>query len=150
MAKSISIRTNDARFAKYRLSIFGSVKNFAIIKPGTVHLSGRLGKLMKKTVTIIPKKEYPFSVLEATAMKGANISFHLERKMAEDGPGYLLVIENVMQKLGKYYDTITLKTDSHIRPKLKIRVHGNIMAPKQTPRQKTAQKKPDLRQQTTD
>jgi len=38
-----------------------------------------------------------------------------------------LIVENLKKGKGHYYDTIYLKTDSKIKPEIKIRVYGNIL-----------------------
>jgi hypothetical protein len=38
-----------------------------------------------------------------------------------------LIVENLKKAGGYYLDTIYLKTDSKIRPEIKIRVYGNIL-----------------------
>jgi len=37
-----------------------------------------------------------------------------------------LTVENLKKVGGRYSDTIYLKTDSKIKPEIKIRVYGNI------------------------
>jgi hypothetical protein len=38
-----------------------------------------------------------------------------------------LTVENLKKDKGRYYDTISLKTDSKIRPLIKVRVNGYIL-----------------------
>jgi len=40
---------------------------------------------------------------------------------------YILIVENLKKRQGRYRDTIYLKTDSKIKPEIKIRVYGNIL-----------------------
>jgi hypothetical protein len=41
---------------------------------------------------------------------------------------YELEVENLRQTTGRYYDTIVLKTDSKVRPELKVKVYGYLRA----------------------
>ena len=40
---------------------------------------------------------------------------------------YVLTVENLKKTKGRYVDTIKFKTDSKIRPEIKIYVIGNIL-----------------------
>jgi len=90
-------------------------------------LSGYSENEIKATVKIIPEKKYPFTVKEVKADKGENISYTLKENKKGDYIEYLLNIENISKKKGRYFDTITIETDSKISPTLKIKVFGNIM-----------------------
>jgi hypothetical protein len=50
--------------------------------------------------------------------------------MRPEGAGYILIVENLKKEKGRYYDMISLKTDSKIKPLIKINVYGHIVAPK--------------------
>ncbi len=39
---------------------------------------------------------------------------------------YVLIVENLKNDKGRYFDTIKLTTDSKIRPEIKIYVYGYI------------------------
>jgi hypothetical protein len=42
------------------------------------------------------------------------------------GNGYILAVENQKKEAGRYRDTIHLKTDSKLKPEIKVNVYGNI------------------------
>ena len=79
------------------------------------------------TVTIIPEAKYPFKIEEVRAQKGKDIRFELKPSEDQKQPGYQLIIENLKKTKGRYSDAIFLKTDSKIKPELKIQVYGDIL-----------------------
>ncbi len=106
------------------------MEKFANITPDKVRLNGLVGDQITSSVMIAPKKKYPFRIIEAKASKGENISIMLEEKKQEKGDEYLLAIQNMKKEKGRYFDTVLLKTDSKVRPEIKISVYGNISDPK--------------------
>lgn len=84
----------------------------------------------KGYVRIIPEKKYPFKLVEQKEGHGKNISYTIERVVAETGEEYLLTVKNLKQVKGLYFETITMKTDTMIQPEIKIRIYGNISEPK--------------------
>ena len=77
---------------------------------------------------ILPRDKYPFKIVETKARVGTNLNFTLETYADQDKSGYVLKVENRMQKTGRFVDSIHLKTDSTIRPEIVIRVYGHIKA----------------------
>jgi hypothetical protein len=61
--------------------------------------------------------------LEATAKKGENIRVAVQ---VDPGSAYRLIVENLKEDKGRYFDTIYLKTDSPLRPVIEIGVFGII------------------------
>ena len=108
------------------LTIAGSVEKFVTINPKRVRLRGIAGEQIKKKVTITPEKKYPFKIVKASAKDGKNIRFELTEEKGEKGPIYALLIENKRSEKGRYFDLITLETDSKIQPKLSIRINGDL------------------------
>ena len=108
------------------LTIAGSVEKFVTINPKRVRLRGIAGEQIKKKVTITPEKKYPFKIVKASARDGKNIHFELKEEKGEKGPIYALLIENKRSEKGRYFDLITLETDSKIQPKLSIRINGDL------------------------
>jgi hypothetical protein len=110
-----------------RLSISGNVDRFAAIAPRQVRLRGFVGEPIKEKVTIIPEEKYPFKILKAQARDGRDIRFQLEEVNKEKRLQYALIVENQRDQTGRYFDVITLETDSAIKPRLDIRVYGDLM-----------------------
>ena len=128
MKKTAGVYTNDKNRPQQDLVISGPVEKFATIRPKHVSLRGYAGDPIKGQVSIISEKKYPFKILDARAQDGKNIKFQLDEVKKSNGPAYELTVENLLEKTGRYYDTIILKTDSKVRPELKVRVYGNLRA----------------------
>jgi len=128
MKKTAGVYTNDKNRPLQDLVISGPVEKFATIRPKHVSLRGYAGDPIKGQVSIISEKKYPFKILDARAQDGKNIKFQLDEVKKSNGPAYELKVENLREKSGRYYDTIILKTDSKVRPELKVRVYGNLRA----------------------
>jgi hypothetical protein len=119
------------------LSITGKVMQFARLEPAYARLVGEVGTTIKKTITITREKEYPFKILKVNARNGKDIVFDLKEFKKDDGDGYLLTIENKKTATGRYADSLTLITDSSIKPTITVPVYGQIFstapAPKSAP-----------------
>jgi len=109
------------------LTIMGNVEQFVDIVPKRVDLRGFEGNPIKAKVKIIPKDKYPFTIIKAKATNTKNITFTLEKTKSSEKMEYVLTVENLKKTTGRYVDTIKLKTDSKIRPEIKIYVIGNIL-----------------------
>jgi len=130
MKKTASVYTNDKNSPRMDLIITGSVEKFVTIRPRRISLRGYSGDSIKALVSLIPEKKYPFKILKVSAKDGRNIKFQLEEVELSDNGAYELKVENLKQSPGRYSDTIILETDSKIRPKLSVRVYGNLRARK--------------------
>ena len=126
MNKNIIVETNDQKNPKLDLTVFGMVEKFVTISPQNAILRGFVGDQIMTTVKIIPEKKYPFKIIESKAINGENIRFKLEEHKLSKGLEYVLTVENLKKDKGRYYDQISLKTDSKIRPLIRIRVNGYI------------------------
>ena len=78
------------------------------------------------SVNIIPEKEYLFKILKVAAKTEKFIDFELKETSKDTDISYMLTVKNKKDGPGRYYDVLTLKTDSKIQPEIDIRVHGNI------------------------
>lgn len=129
MRKSALVQTNDRSNSGITLQISGNVERFATITPHSVRLSGPVGAEMKALVRIVPEPKYPFKVVSVAPKKGDSIRCSL-RQITEAGrPVYLVNVENLKTVKGRYYDVVLVKTDSKIRPEIKISIYGNLYAP---------------------
>ena len=91
-------------------------------------MRGYEGKQMVSTVKIIPEEKYPFKIVGSEALLGNNIRHKIEEtKNSKKKAEYVLTVENLKKDKGRYYDTISLKTDSKVRPLIKVRVNGYIL-----------------------
>jgi ribonuclease HI len=105
----------------------GNVEKFVDIVPKRVVLRGVAGNPIKATVKIIPKDKYPFTIKKAGVTNTKNIAFTLEKTKSSEKMEYVLTVENLKKTKGRYADAVKLKTDSKIRPEIKIYVIGNIL-----------------------
>jgi len=126
MQKTANVYTNDKTHPQQDLVVSGRVENFAVIRPQHISLRGQVGDSITGMVSIVPEKKYPFKIIDVKAQSGKNISFQLDEIPKSNGPAYELKVENISQNSGRYYDTITLKTDSDVRPELNVKVYGYL------------------------
>lgn len=102
------------------------MEKFAKLSATEIKLHGERDKPIVRHVTITPRKKYPFKIVEVKLPKDAKIKTKLTEKNGENGPYYDLMISNNTKLLGYYLDTVTLKTDSPLRPELFINVSGRV------------------------
>lgn len=137
LQKTATVFTNDPENPKVDLIIRGDVKEFATIRPSRVRMAGKVGDDVSTTVTVTPAEEFPFSVLEVKPLKEGNVKVELAEapESAEaTRKQYKVTVTNLKQEKARYFDTIVLKTDSDVRPELKISVYGNIFDPPNRPK----------------
>ena len=89
-------------------------------------MHGFTGDHLTGKVTIIPLEKYPFKILNVRAKNGKEMRFQLQEEKSEKGLQYALTVENQRLEKGRYFDIITLETDSKISPTLSVRVYGDI------------------------
>lgn len=109
------------------LTVTGNVDKFVTIDPKRISLRGAAGSRIKSIVRIVPEEKYPFKITESEASNGKNIRFKLQKLDNTKKEEYILLVENLKKNKGRYVDTIKLKTDSKIKPEIKIYVYGYIM-----------------------
>ncbi len=127
MKKNIQVETDDPQKQQLQLTISGTVEKFASIQPARLMLTGTAGQPLKASVSIVPEKNYPFKIIRVSAKKGDFIKVSPAGGDTQaDGAGYKIEVENLKADAGRYYDSIEIRTDSKIRPKLTVPVYGNI------------------------
>ena len=107
----------------------GRVDKFADISPRFLRMVGMAGQPLSSSATITPQKKYDFKIIKAFAQKGTHINVTLAPQ-PEGTPGYIVSVENLKKTMGRYSDTVILKTDNKLKPVIKIKVYGNIIQPK--------------------
>lgn len=120
------VETNDPTHASFNLTITGKVETFVQINPASAILKGSQSDEIKTEIAITPNKGRPFKILEVKTKEGKNISCELKETKAADGLQYILTVVNLSKDKGIYNDTIFLKTDSEVKPEIKIYVSGEI------------------------
>ena len=121
------METSAAKQPNVSIEIAGNVEKFASITPNKLILRGNAGDPIIGTVTISPDPKYPFRVLETKAKNGTDIKAKIDEKQDNDVTTYIITVENLKKEPGRYYDIITLKTDSPIKPELQLSVYGQIL-----------------------
>ncbi len=107
----------------------GQVEKFASISQTRVRLNGPAGQPVIQKVTIFPEEKYPFKITDVQINKEGDIKILLEETEQGQKKGYVLTIENLRQEKSRYFDTVILKTDSKMKPEIRISVYGNIFEP---------------------
>jgi hypothetical protein len=126
ISKGARVKTNDTGTPEHILTMTGRVEKFADISPRFLRMVGMAGQPLSSSVTITPEKKYDFKITKASAVKGTHIKVSLSPR-PEGTPGYIVSVENLKKTMGRYYDTVVLKTDSKLKPVIRIKVYGNII-----------------------
>ena len=129
---TITLLTTSTIRKELTIPVYGNIKarQIAAIKPsGTVMLRGYAGEAIKTSVTIVPKKEQMFDIVETKADKGENLRFTLTTSKEADGKVYLLTVENKKNTPGRFRDTIRLFTTNKMQKEITIPIWGEIKPP---------------------
>ncbi len=130
MRKGARVESNDPSRPAVELAIGGEVLRFVTIQPSRLVFQGYGDQPMRQTVTIVPEARFAFKLVKVETNAGERFIAHRLEKIEHNGqPAYRLTVENRRTEPGRYAETLTLHTDSPMRPKLFIHVHGNILAP---------------------
>jgi hypothetical protein len=126
LRKVTVVYTNDPRSPELKLTIAGKVEEVVTINPRRVVFQGAAGQPLTRTVVIMPRKGYPFKVIDTQTDKPNNFRYDLKQVDGGGNSYYLLTVENLRQKKGRYSGYIIMKTDSKFIPKLYVAVTGHI------------------------
>lgn len=118
--------TNDPAHPKQILRITGPVARFVSIEPSRVVLRGEAGRPLRASAMIVPEKRFPFKIVDVQARKGNDIRYDLAER-PDGSKGYLLTVENLRDRPGRYYDAIRITTDNRAHPTITIAVYGHIL-----------------------
>ena len=127
LKKSVTVETSAAKQPNVTIEIAGNVEKFATITPSKLILRGNAGESIIGTVTVSPDPKYPFKVLETKSKNGTDIQAKTEEKKENNATIYIITVENLKKDPGRYYDVITLKTNSPIKPELQLSVYRQIL-----------------------
>jgi hypothetical protein len=122
VSKSINVECSDPKRSKFYLKLKGTVESFANISPKRFRLIGYYNDKIKSEIKIVSKEKYPFKILDVSIGKEnadkVKIDFKIikEEKISE----YNLTVENLLDGKGRFFDTVTIKTDSKLKPVIKI------------------------------
>lgn len=121
------VETSAAKQPNVSIEITGNVEKFANITPNKLILRGNAGEPITGTVTVSPDPKYPFKVLETKSKNGTDIQTRIEEKQENNTTTYIITVENLKKDPGRYYDVITLKTNSPVKPEIQLSVYGQIL-----------------------
>jgi hypothetical protein len=127
LKKNILVETSAATQPNVSIEIAGNVEKFANITPNKLILRGNAGEPIIGTVTVSPDPKYPFRVLETKSKNGTDIQARIEEKQENNTTIYVITVENLKKDPGRYYDVITLKTTSPVKPEVQLSVYGQIL-----------------------
>ncbi|SLM29284.1 Conserved hypothetical protein [Desulfamplus magnetovallimortis] len=108
------------------LTVEGVVKAIVRISPRVLRLMGKKSEKTEASVSVVPEPGYPLKVLSMKLQEGKHIVAEIKSNNTQND-GCEIVVRNIMNRPGRYFDMIVLKTDSTIQPEIKISVFGNIM-----------------------
>ena len=121
------VETSAAKQPNVSIEITGNVEKFANITPNKLILRGNAGEPITGTVTVSPDPKHPFKVLETKPKNGTDIQAKTEEKQENNATTYVVTVENLKKDPGRYYDVITLKTNSPVKPEIQLSVYGQIL-----------------------
>jgi hypothetical protein len=127
LKKTIEVETNATKQPNVSVEIIGNVEKFANITPNKLILRGNAGEPIIGSVTVSPDPKYPFKILETKPKNGTDIQARTEEKQENNTTSYIVTVENLKKNPGRYYDVITLKTDSTVKPELQLSIYGQIL-----------------------
>lgn len=108
------------------MKIKGRVEKVVTLTPSRVIFTGHVGEALVQTIIITPETDKPFKIVGVSAMRGIDFQYKLKEKDRFDKNVYILTVTNTRKKPGRYYDRISLKTDSKIIKTIPIMVSGNL------------------------
>ncbi len=120
--KHIYVNSNDPNKPRLEMILEGEITPFVKIDPVRVRLSGTLGQEISQKVTLTPSKDKPFKITKHFLEKGDRISYSLE----QDKERYIITVTHKGQVAGSYWDSLVIKTDSELKPEIRIMIHGTV------------------------
>jgi hypothetical protein len=127
-AKHTKVFFNDPARPQVTLSLTGLGEPTVEIQPShIVRFQGDAGEDLKAQVRFISHLNIPWEISEVTT----DIPQYIEVKLRpeERGKSYVLEVKNKSQDVGRYAGKIDLKTNAVKRPRLIVRVFGDIRPP---------------------
>jgi hypothetical protein len=127
-AKKTKVFFNDPENSLVVLTMQGYAKPFIEIQPShIIRFRGRPGEDLRAQVRFISHLPVPWEIKEYTT----NIPQYIEVAIKAELPGRIYVVEvrNKQSQPGNYAGVINLSTTSEKRPRLIIRVFGELSSP---------------------
>ena len=128
LRKGVTVESNDPLRPRWDLSISGEVMRFVTIKPKRIVMQGYGVADLRQSALIVPEPRFPFTITNVKSRQGDRfVGLELEKIRHNDRLAYRLMVINRQKEPGRYYETVTLETDSKIQPQLYVHVYGNIL-----------------------
>lgn len=129
MHKSIRVTCNDPDNRSVVLRVEGEVKAYAKVFPSRVRMSGQVDQVNVKTVSITPTDTYVFKILKTSFLSDTDMTCKVETKKEKDKTSYVLTLTNPSKKIGRFRNTLVVKTDHPKMPKIEIPISGFVSQP---------------------
>jgi len=120
LKKKIKVLTDDLAMPTLYLTIQGVVEKVVDITPKSLVFQGDCGTVMEKTITIIPIPKYPLNVLSLKFKTGKYMTGTLEKTQINGKQAYKVIVKTKKEAAGNFYDKVTLKTDSRVKPIINV------------------------------
>jgi len=89
-------------------------------------LQGKAGEAVAARVKIVPEAVLYFNITRAAAINGRDIDFSIEKQQNGSDSYFLLTVRNKKDSPGRYFDAISLETDTTSKRKIQVRVSGYL------------------------
>jgi hypothetical protein len=126
MDRTLVVKSSEPGRPPVKLTVTGKVETVYTMTPKVAKLEGNAGDKIGVSVTVIPEPNYPFKVLTSQAKSGEFIQFRVEEILLEGRPAFRLQINNKRTEEGRYFDSISLTTDSQAASTIRVGVFGHI------------------------
>ena len=126
LSKTIQVYTSDPIKKIIPLKVTGAVEKTVVISPGVVRLTGKAQSEISAVIRVIPMEKYPFTI-KGISVKNKKILDVALKPPEDENSAWEILVSNKQIRPGRYFDMITLVTDSTLRPELRINVFGNIL-----------------------
>jgi len=125
--KRVTVFSNDPNKSQIVLAVRGKIEHYVILKPRAVNFWGAPDRKLVRKVEIFPGKEVNLQIKKISSTIPNDIKYKLD--VGEKEGEYLLTIENIRTTPGRYYGKIIMETNLQEKPKLTLKVYGNIRNP---------------------
>ncbi len=126
LSKTIQVYTSDPDHKIISLKVSGAVEKMVIIEPKAIRLTGKPSEEITATVKVLPMEKYPFTIKSISVKNEKTLGVDLQSPEG-DNLVWNIKVTNKQTRPGRYFDMITLVTDSTIQPEIRINVFGNIL-----------------------
>jgi hypothetical protein len=123
--KTATVSTNDPHRPTLLLTVSGTVKPVATVDPGRLVFQVLAGQTLRRSVSVTPNPEKPFTVKGMRLRAGKDVTAALQEPSTPGAP-YVITVELIRRTPGRIYDILLLDTDSPTRPLLSVPIYGTV------------------------